>query len=177
MMEVETALILRLSQGDESALKELYDQLRHKVYGLALDMLKHPQDAEEVLQDTFVKLYRHAREFKPELHAPRAFVFTIARNECLNRLRSRKARPQPSELDLHEHEHLAGFQAHDPVQKATVDQAIHHLNDTDQHLIHDAFFKGYTHDELSSRHQLPLGTIKTRLRRALIRMKKTLEGP
>ncbi|GGJ59995.1 RNA polymerase sigma factor [Deinococcus roseus] len=175
-MDTETHLLLRLSGGDENALRELYDQLRSRVYTLALEMLKNPQDAEEVLQDTFVKLYHHAREFRPQIHAPKAFIYTIARHECLNRIRAREARPVNAGLDLSEHDHLASVPFSHPENRITVDHAMHHLNELDQHLIHDSFFQGYTHDELSSRYRLPLGTIKTRLRRALSAMKKALEG-
>ena len=175
-MDTETQLIIQLSRGEESALRELYDLLRGRVYTLALEMLKSPQDAEEVLQDTFVKLYHHAREFSPQIHAPRAFIYTIARRECLNRIRARQSRPQNAGLDLAEHDHLASTPFSDPENRVTVDHAMHHLNELDQHLIQDSFYKGYTHDELSSRYHLPLGTIKTRLRRALSAMKKALEG-
>lgn len=175
-MDTETQLILKLSRGDEHALRDLYDLLKDRVYTLSLEMLKSPQDAEEVLQDTFVKLYHHAREFSPHIHAPRAFIYTIARRECLNRIRAQKARPQNAGLDLTEHDHLLSTPFADPENRVTVDHAMHHLNPLDQHLIHDSFFEGYTHDELSSRYRMPLGTIKTRLRRALSAMKKALEG-
>jgi RNA polymerase sigma factor (sigma-70 family) len=97
-MDDETSLVIRLSQGDETALRDLFDRLSRQVFSLALEMLHNHQDAEEVLQDTFVKLFTQ-NGFNPQLGSARAYIYTIARNECLMRLRAKGSRPHLSDAD------------------------------------------------------------------------------
>ncbi len=77
-MDQEAELILRLRQQDEHALKVLYERLSGNVYALALRMLKRGEDAEEVVQDAFVKLFDHAQRFDPSKGSARAYLYTIA---------------------------------------------------------------------------------------------------
>lgn len=175
-MHTETDLMLRLHSGDEAALVSLYELLGNNVYALALQMLRNREDAEEVLQDTFVKLFQTAGRFQPELGSARAYIYTIARNEARMRLRAKKSRPSKAEgIDLHE----AGspFQAPSDVDhdaRISVGKALEHLHDEDVNLLKASFFAGYSHAELSERTGLPLGTVKSRVRRALLKLRDLL---
>ena len=103
--DAEVALLTRLQGGDQGALHELYTRLSKNVYALALQLLRRPEEAEEVLQDTFLKVYNGARRFDPALGSARAFVYTVARNNCLSRLRARRARlKKDADWDLHDPE-------------------------------------------------------------------------
>ncbi|WP_052351689.1 RNA polymerase sigma factor, partial [Deinococcus pimensis] len=93
-MDTEVELMLRLRARDEAALSELHGLLSGHVHALALRMLGSREEAEEVVQDTFVRIFERARQYRPELGSPRAFVYTVARHEALSRLRARSARPQ-----------------------------------------------------------------------------------
>lgn len=175
--EVEVALLVRLSQRDQAALHELYTRLSGNVYALALGLLHSPEEAEEVLQDTFLKLYQNARSFDPERGSARAFVYTVARNACLSRLRARRARPQKAaELDLHDPEWQPAAAHTDPVLNVQTEQALARLEPLDRDLLRASFYGGYSHGELAEKFALPLGTVKSRLRRALLNLRAYWES-
>ena len=171
-MDDETTLVIRLLQGDETALQDLYERLSRQVFSLALQMLNNRQDAEEVLQDTFVKLTTH-NSFNPSYGSARAYIYTIARNECLMRLRTKGSRPQLSNIDIHENPLEA--ELNDIDTALTVKQALAKLETLDAKHLKASFYWGYTHDELSQQTGLPLGTVKSRLRRALLRLRDLLD--
>ncbi|GGM21456.1 RNA polymerase sigma factor [Deinococcus aerophilus] len=174
-MTDEPVLMLRLRHGDEDALAELYARLGGHVYALAWRLLGDREEAQEVLQDTFDRLYRRAHQYRPELGSPRAFVYTVARNEALSRLRARGARPVlGSEADL-SGEVSQACAAPDLDTRVVVQVALGHLTEQDRALIRESFFLGLSHGEIAAAHALPLGTVKTRVRRALARMRRTLE--
>ena len=168
----------RVQQGDEQALTELYDCLASQVYALALRMLESHEEAEEVLQDTFLKLYRTRGSYQPELGSPRAYIYTITRNEALSRLRVRKSRPtQAHGWDVHDPAStLAGSENPDPLTNMVVKHALANLDAEDAKLLQLAFFKGYSHAELAELTGLPLGTVKSKVRRALLQLRNHLEG-
>ena len=172
-MDEEAALITRIQAGDETSLKELFDLSSRHVYGLAWQILKSREDAEEVLQDTFVKLYQN-NGFNPSYGSARAYLYAIARNEAFMRLRAKGSRPQLSEIDLHDPN--THFQASSINQdnKLVVEKALSSLESTDAKLLKASFYWGYTHDELAQQTGLPLGTVKSRVRRALLRLRDLL---
>jgi RNA polymerase sigma-70 factor (ECF subfamily) len=179
--EAEAALVIRLQARDEHALAELYERLGNKVYTLALNMLHSHEEAEEVLQDAFLKLYRSANSF--EGGSARAFLYTIARNECLLKLRSRRSRPfKADDYDLHDPDTTLMNSSYDarasnPIMGLMLGQALEQLDITDQVLVKGAFFDGYSHAELAASSGLPLGTVKSRVRRALLALRNFLEKP
>jgi RNA polymerase sigma-70 factor, ECF subfamily len=170
-MDDEASLVIRLARGDEAALQDLFDRLSRQVFSLALDMLQNRQDAEEVLQDVFVKLVSH-NGFNPNYGSARAYIYTIARNECLMRLRAKGSRPLLSDLDIHEHPLENPSKDYDT--SLTVQSALAKLEALDAKLLRASFYWGYTHDELAAQTGLPLGTVKSRVRRALLKLRDLL---
>ena len=173
-LDEETILMARVHFGDGAALAELYARLGPHVYALCYELLHSREDAEEVLQDTFARLSSGPHHYRPALGSPRAFVYTVARNAALSRLRARKARPATLDPELVPAERLAA-QNNDLDAKSSVEAAMQQLSERDQSLLHDAFFQGLTHPEIATTQGLPLGTVKTRLRRALQSMRRRLE--
>ncbi len=175
-MDAEAVLLERLQKGDEGALAELYERLSGNVYTLALQLLRSREEAEEVLQDTFLKLHQNPHGFKPGLGSARAFVYTVARNACLSRLRAKRARPHKAEdLDVHDPDASFGATPANPNLSVEVQQALDQLEPVDQQLLGEAFWGGYSHGELAARFKLPLGTVKSRVRRALLSLQQFLE--
>lgn len=169
----DATLALSLARGDEGALRELYERHGGLVLALATRMLGSREEGEEVLHDTFLRLWRNAARFDPDLASVRTYLYAVARNLSLSRLRARKARPMRADLD----EHLAAYQVAlsvdpDPVPPLMAKRA---LDDAERLLVEEAFFGGWSHAELAERHGLPLGTVKSRLRRALAKMRAALE--
>lgn len=175
-MDAEAVLLERLQKGDEGALAELYESLSSNVYALALQLLRSREEAEEVLQDTFLKLYRNPHGFQAERGSARAFVYTVARNACLSRLRAKRARPHKADdLDVHDPDASFGATSVNPSMSVEVRQALDQLEPVDQQLLGEAFFSGYSHGELAARFDMPLGTVKSRVRRALLSLQQFLE--
>ncbi|WP_425145224.1 RNA polymerase sigma factor [Deinococcus sp.] len=173
-MDEETILMARLHFGDGAALSELYALLGPHVYALSYALLQSREDAEEVLQDTFAQLGSRPAAYRPQLGSPRAFIYTVARNAALSRLRARKARPATLDPDDLAVDQLAARRS-DPDTTALVQSALSRLPDLDQRLLLDAFFSGLSHPQIAEGRQLPLGTVKTRLRRALLAIRRRLE--
>jgi RNA polymerase sigma-70 factor (ECF subfamily) len=137
------------------------------------------EDAEEVLQDTFASVHDAADRFDPARASVRTWVYAIARNACRSRLRRRSARPKAAEgLDPH----APGVPMAAPATGAhaadrlTVQQAFAVLSGDEARLLEEAFFGGFSHAELAERDGVPLGTIKSRIRRALRKARAALRG-
>ncbi|THF68355.1 sigma-70 family RNA polymerase sigma factor [Deinococcus sp. Arct2-2] len=169
-------LIVQLQHGQEEAFKGLYDAFAGVTYRVCLRMLVSPEDAEEVLQDTFLRLEAQAHRYDPARGTVQTFVLTIAHHLCLERLRARRARPQARDgafedpaFDL-----PAPSPPRDPLDQARIDAALGSLPETDRLLLEGMFFGGYTHAELTARTGLPLGTVKSRLRRALLGLRERI---
>ena len=172
-MDTESELMLRLAEGDESALGRLYERLSGNVFSLAMHMLGNREDAEEVLQDSFVNLYRSARRFDPALGSVRAYTYTIARNQARMRLRSRRSRPATQPIEERE----PVTPPRDGATAVTLDGALSRLELDELRLLEATFFDGFSHSELAERTGLPLGTLKSRIRRALLKLRGILGEP
>jgi len=176
-------LVRRVAEGAEAgsagedALRELLERHGGSVMALARRMLGSREEAEEVLQDTFLKLHRHASAFESGRASLRTYLFAIARNQALSRLRGRRARPaKAANVDPHD----VAFQAavgvdDDPLPGILVRDALARLDDDERALLDGAFYLGFSHSELAERFELPLGTVKSRVRRALLKLRGMLE--
>lgn len=178
-VDAEARLMQRVQHGDEAALRDLYDALARNVYTLALRMTDSKEDAEEVLQDTFVTAYRSADRFDPRRGSVRAWLYTIARNRCRMRLRAMASRPRadgavaPDGLASAAH----GPQRPDgAVDRLTVEQAFASLSEAEARLLEASFFAGLSHAEIAERDGVPLGTVKSRIRRAMLKAREALAG-
>jgi RNA polymerase sigma-70 factor, ECF subfamily len=176
----EVALLARLQRGEQRALAELYESLSRPVYSLAYAMLRSREEAEEVVQDSFMKLYTQAGRFDPERGSVRAYLYAIARNGCLSRLRQRAARPQASDHDPHDpafaHDGRFGEHGPDVVLGVVLDGALERLGEPEKTLLRKVYFDGYSHRDLAEHLDMPLGTLKTKVRRALLALREHLEG-
>lgn len=172
-------LIGRMSDGDQSALAELYDQSSRLVFGMVMRVVNDRSAAEEITLDTFHQVWRQARNFDSERGRPSSWVITIARNRAIDRLRAtRWDRQEQTPL-----EDVTPFLAAEGTpeqstylneQQKLVRTALSHLKTDQRQLIEIAFFAGLTHQEISDKLDLPLGTIKTRIRAGMIKLRELL---
>jgi RNA polymerase sigma-70 factor (ECF subfamily) len=163
-------LLRRLQDGDSEALGAFYDTYSGLVNGLALRILRDTTDAEDVVQEVFVQAWRQAGRFDPSRGSPEAWLCTIARTRALDRLRRRAARrEEPSES------------APPPTgrprteEALAVRKALQGLSEDQRRALELAYYEGLTQSEIAERLDEPLGTIKTRIRTAMIRLRETLE--
>ena len=184
--EVDLGLLQRISAHDEAALAELYDRHSRLAYSLIVRILGSPSDAEEVLQETFVRVWSRADTYDAVLGSPAAWLTRIARNRAIDRLRARRVRgnvavelahtgtaaPAPWEPVTHE---TPETMLEGKTTAGAVRTALASVMPEQRALIEAAFFEGYTHSELATRFGVPLGTVKTRIRTGLATMRDRLE--
>jgi len=169
-------LIERVVARDASALSELYDRHSRLLYSLVLRILRDPSEAEETLQEVFVAVWLHGEKYDPSRGSPAGWLVGIARNRAVDRLRASARRPQEVEMARWHPD-----TADDPETRAAFGQrrqaiarALDALPPGHRELIEQAYFLGLTQAELSERHQLPLGTVKTRIRSAMTLLRQQL---
>jgi RNA polymerase sigma-70 factor (ECF subfamily) len=172
-------LLLAVGNRDSKAFAALYGHARAKLFGLALRILKRQDRAEEVLQESFVAIWNHAGDYSAEKSAPMTWMTTIVRNRCLDQVR----RPgyESAELDDALLDTLQD-EGDGPLELLRQSQDARRLADCmgkleapQRQSLMLAFFQGLTHSELALHLREPLGTVKTRIRRALASLKNCLQ--
>lgn len=178
--------LARVVRQDEAALAELYRATVGRVYGLALRIVRNPALAEEVAEDVFWQVWRQAPRFDPQRGTALAWVLTIARSRALDAVRARTraqadtvsaealgdaldAQRLHTDLVDNPHDLLESVQSH-----AQLHGALRQLEAVPRQLVALAFFKGLTHEEIAGQTGLPLGTVKSHIRRALVALRKWL---
>jgi RNA polymerase sigma-70 factor (ECF subfamily) len=161
----DLGLLQRIVARDTAALADLYDRHSRFLFGLILRILRDRAEAEEVLQEVFVRVWTRAELYDPRLGGPTTWLVRLARNRAVDRLRARRSRDAPTP-------EAVALQAE---RRGTVADALARLPAEQGRLIEAAFFEGYTHSELARLFRLPLGTVKTRIRAGLMAMRQRLE--
>ena len=172
-------LLAVCAEGDQTALASLYDQSSALVYSLALRMLADSGDAEEVTIDVYHQVWRAARSYDSSRGSVTSWLVTLARNRAIDRLRSRAVRAR-SEEPIAKHSDVLSFAA-GPDEATLAGQcrkrilaAMAALSPEQREAIELAFFSGLTHAELAGRLRQPLGTVKTRIRLGMMKLREQL---
>ncbi len=172
-------LVARLAEGDESALATLYDATSSLVYGLALRILRDEPAAEEVTIEVYMQALRQAGTYDPVRGTPWAWLITLARSRALDRVRiesRRRERHEPLEAVLEATSPDAG-----PDESAALAErgrlvraALATLSPEQREVIEVAYYAGLSHTEIALHLGLPVGTVKTRIRTAMLRLRSEL---
>lgn len=180
----ELQLIQRMAAGDEDALGELYDRWRRIVFAVALRIIGDPHDAEEVLADTFWQAWRQAPRYDRERGSVGTWLVTMARSRALDRARADVRRTAGDERGIAEGPDSEAARqrtaepADAPVERAEetgiVRQALTELPAEQRETLELAYFGGLSQSEIAERLTIPLGTVKTRLRLALRKLRDRL---
>ena len=169
-------LLAATAQRDRNAFHQLYEHASPRMLGLCIRLMGQREQAEEVLQEAFIRIWHHASEYHEERGSPMAWMLTIARYRALDVLRTRKRnvgkdereiadeRPGPYELSL---------QAADA---KALNGCIEELSEEQRSSILMCYYRGFTHEELSSALNTPLGTVKSWIRRGLSYLKRCLQS-
>lgn len=176
-------LVERIRRGDQPALDLLYGRYSSPVYSLVWKILQNAEEAEDVALDVFWQVWRQADRYDPARGAPPAWIFTLARSRAIDRLRARSRRedrtisiddPNVNIDPLDENaapDQVVSFrQSRDAVRAAMTK-----LSPVQREAVELAFLKGLTHVEIAERLGQPLGTVKTRIRQGLIRLRRHLD--
>ena len=173
--EATLHLITVRDERDEGAFRELYRILSPKILGYLIKRGMARDGAEEVIQETFVTIWQKTEQFDPSRANAAAWVFQIARNKMIDRFRG-EARPLPTEIDItvanHEPdaEHILGLQS----DIEALEIALSQLSSDQRDIIEKAFLGEMTHSEINKLTGLPLGTIKSRVRLGLEKLRYEL---
>ena len=171
-------LLKACGRGDQAAFARLYDATSSRVVGLAVRVVRDPAQAEEVAQEAFLEIWKTSGRFDPAKGSPLGWLLTIVHRKAVDRVRSAEAstrrdttyhqRNQPVEHDSTAEAAAASLEAR------RVRQALASLTAVQREALELAYFGGYTHTEVATMLELPVGTAKTRIRDGLIRLRDTM---
>ncbi len=174
----DQAALARMAQGDPSALAELYDRTARLVFSLALRILQNRADAEDVVQDVFAQAWVQAGRYDTARGAVAAWLLTMARSRAIDRLRSRNARPETASEaraeDVPDSAARQDLQLLSAEQVESLRGAVSELPAAQRVALELAYYEGLTHAEIADRLSEPLGTVKTRIRQAVITLRESL---
>jgi RNA polymerase sigma-70 factor, ECF subfamily len=176
-------MIERIGRGDQSAFSALYDRLSRPLYSLALRMLGDAGDAQDALQDVFLQIWSRAATYNPEQSTVFSWTVLLTRSRVIDRLRARKRRLRivdsatgDEDADVADASTMesAADTADKNDEAARVRSVLNNLPSEQREAIELAFFGHLTHDEIAARLGEPLGTIKARIRRGLLKLRERL---
>ena len=172
--------ISAVALGDRQAYRRLYDATSPKLFAVALRILRDESRAEDVLQDSFVNVWNGAAGYNSSLSAPMTWMVTIVRNRALDYIRRVDRRTIELDDDLAA---VLESDAPTPADSAmrtqdamALDRCLKRLDAGQRQAIAFAYFQGLTHSELAATMRIPIGTVKTWIRRGLEKMKRCLDG-
>lgn len=171
----DIALVERIVARDQQAVGELYDRHHRLLFGLILRIIRDRSEAEEILQEVFVLVWTRAETYNVSLGPPAAWLVRVARNRAIDRLRANTVRlravesaPEPEPVESPE------MRASATERQRAVARALESLPADQRVLIEQAYFLGLTQSELAERFNLPLGTVKTRIRTGMLALREQL---
>jgi RNA polymerase sigma-70 factor (ECF subfamily) len=178
--EALRAAMARLADGDQAALEEIYRATRVKLFGICLRILGDRKEAEDALQDVYINLWQRADRYDPARASPIAWLAAFARNRAIDRLRTGKVRSGAVAVEeaapLADEAPLAEALLIDLERNAQIHTCLGALDERTQGHIRAAFFEGMTYAQLADQAGVPLGTMKSWIRRGLMRLRACLEA-
>ena len=173
----ETELVTRLKDRDEQSFDYLYNHYSGALFSIILQVVPDKELSSDVLQEAFINIWRKIDSYDPSKGRLFTWMLNIARNLAIDTLRSKayqnskrnQEMPESIQLDINNH----SVQLH--VDDIGLKKILQKLKSEHRVLIDLAYFKGYTHEEIAEIEELPLGTVKTRIRTALIQLREHLK--
>ncbi len=178
----EIDLLRRIGEGDRESFAQFYDRFSRVLYSIAYRLLRNEQAAEDVLQEVFVQIWAKAPTYDPARGKPLTWAVTLTRHRAIDLIRSTQRRGKLHENMKREAQSDEKFDDQDSFlavaageQNAFVRQALQKLSDDQREAIELAFFASLTQTEIAERLNQPLGTVKARIRRGLIKLRGLIE--
>ncbi len=173
------ALLSDVARGDATAFAALFDLVSPTVAGVARRVVRDPDQADEVAQEVMLEVWRLAPTYDPSKGSCRTWIATIAHRRAVDRVRSEQAERDRRVRDAERNgagdpDPVAGTVAHE-AERLEVAAALDELTDLQRQTIELAYYGGYTYAQVAEILELPLGTVKTRIRDGMIRLRDTLE--
>ena len=177
--ENDVELLKAIAAKDEAALALFYDRYRVILFGLLMRILNNREEAEDVLQEVFLQVWRKAADFDENRGRPFTWLVTVGRSRGIDRLRTLAARERVAEAGAREATEEISDAASDAFkseQRSLIKDVLAQLPDEQKRPIMLAYFDGLTQSEIATRLGAPLGTVKTRMRNGLMKLRELLAG-
>lgn len=181
--EDEKALMYRIAAGDEVAFEALYDRYSRLLYSILLSVVKQPPEAQDMLQEVFLHIWRQAKNFDAGRGNVYSWLITMTRNRAIDRLRSKGYRERQQEAHDDDTMLMLPDSALSPLDSITITEQRERVHDAlgkippeQRDALMLAYFQGYTQAEIADLLQIPLGTIKTRMRQGLLKLSTLLHS-
>lgn len=171
----ESILIEKLIQRDQQAFQWLYDQYSPALYGVVLRIVRDDEQAADLLQDIFIKIWKNLDAYDATKGRLFTWMLNVARNTAIDSLRSRKTHPFAEIRTDEENVHIVDREHNTEqpkIEHIGLKEVVDQLRPERKELIDLVYFGGYTHEEAAEKLNLPLGTVKTRVRAALQELKQ-----
>lgn len=175
----DVELLTAVARGDEQALGLVYDRYRLILFGLVLRILHSRQEAEDVLQEVFLQVWNKAADFDESRGRPFTWLVTLARSRAIDRLRSLGSRERVAQEAAREVVEASSDAIEDTIRAQegrVVRNALQELPPEQRQLLELAYFEGLTQSEIAKRVKSPLGTVKTRMRAGMAKLRDSLRG-
>jgi RNA polymerase sigma-70 factor (ECF subfamily) len=178
LMQTELVwLVTAVAQGDEAAFERLYNETRAKLYGVLLRILGRPALAEEVMQETYLKVWKMADQFNPAIASPITWMVAMARNRAIDIVRKRgevSIEEEPEALDVPSDSPppLARREMTEELKRLL--SCLGRLDPEKQRIVLLAYYSGWSRDQLATKLDIPVNTIKTWLRRSLLEIRECM---
>lgn len=175
----DEALLALVARGEEAALQQLFRRYAGAFLALARRMGLDSATQEDVVQEAFSKIWKNAREFDPRRASARAWLLAVAHHTTVDQIRRLEARPKPLEPEDEESAEAfdlpgVGLDEEGLLNRIRLRKAMSQLSHEEREVVEVLFYQGYAHQEAAHKLGIPLGTLKTRARRALSRLKEEL---
>ncbi|WP_142830842.1 RNA polymerase sigma factor [Planococcus soli] len=174
----DTSLYLRISDQDKEALEQLYDRYEKILFSFLYKMLEDRDLAEEALQEVFIKIWRGKGVYDESKGKFTSWLFRMAQNTAIDLIRKRKKPTVPIEeaAQTASNDAPVDVQVEWQEKQEQIQTAVQHLSAEQQKMIDLFYFKGHTHETIADMCDIPLGTVKSRIRLALKKLKTSLHG-
>lgn len=173
-----SALIARTALRDRAAFRDLYGRTSAKLFGVVLRILKDRAEAEEALQEVYVKIWQRADRYVEGSYSPISWLVAVARNHALDVLRARKPVSEDIDLalDVADGSPSPEQASIDSGERGRIDSCLDTLEADKADCVRGAYLDGFSYEDLAKRHNVPLNTMRTWLRRSLIRLRECLSA-
>lgn len=173
----DVELLQAIAAHDEQALAQLYDRYRLILFGLTMRILNSRAEAEDVLQEVFIQVWRRADDFDPARGRPFTWLVTLTRSRAIDRLRQIGARDRLADSAAEIAPEQASDAASDTLhaeQREIVQQALAQLPEEQRRTLLLSYYEGLTQSEIAEKLETPLGTVKTRMRTGMLKLRELL---
>jgi len=174
----------RVQNGDKQALRKLYDRFNKILFGMIYKILRNKEESEDLLQEIFVKIWNKADQFDPSRGSAYSFIATLARNRAIDRTRSRAFKNRrKDDYVINDDEYSFNLSTENPNPEEKIEiteravgvrKALAQLNEKERQVLYISYFEGLSQTEIADKIDIPLGTVKYRMRQGMIKLREML---